>query len=300
MMMTDGVLPGNKAQGYFLRRLIRRSLLYSKQLGIWNKWDYFSDLVAPIAEHYKDVYPNVFEKQKEIQDIILDEAERFGKTVDKGLKEIEKLERVTGKDAFILYETYGFPWELTEEIVTKKGQTVDREEFEKEFIKHKELSRSASSGMFKGGLADANVETTKLHTATHLLHQALRMVLGDHVSQKGSNITVDRLRFDFSHPEKLREDQLKKVEAIVNDEIAKNIPVTMEEMNKEEALQSGAFGFFVEKYGDRVKVYTIFDFSKEICGGPHVSFTGELGHFTIIKEESTASGIRRIYAHLCR
>jgi alanyl-tRNA synthetase len=297
-MIADGVVPGNKAQGYFLRRLIRRSLLYSKQLGIWNKWDYFGQLVAPIATHYKIVYPNVSQKQKEIRDMILDEAKRFGKTVDKGLKELEKLGTVSGKDAFILYETYGFPWELTQEIVTKKGQKIDREEFEKEFLKHKELSRTASSGMFKGGLAEHNVETTKLHTATHLLHQALRMVLGNHVSQKGSNITVERLRFDFSHPTKMTPEELKKVEDIVNEQIKKNLAVTVEELDKDEALKSGALGFFVEKYGDRVKVYSILNFSREICGGPHVRFTGELGHFTIIKEESAASGIRRIYARV--
>jgi len=302
-MIADGVVPGNKAQGYFLRRLIRRSLLYSKQLGIWNKWDYFGDLVAPIASEYETIYPNVSQKQKEIRDMILDEAKRFGKTVDKGLKEIEKLDTISGKDAFILYETYGFPWELTQEIVTKKGQKIDREEFEKEFLKHKELSRTASSGMFKGGLADTSVETTKLHTATHLLHQALRMVLGNHVSQKGSNITVERLRFDFSHPKKVTDEELKKTEAIVNEKIKENLPVTYEEMDKDEALKRGALGFFVEKYGDRVKVYTVGDpkgnyFSREICGGPHVNFTGELGHFTIIKEESAASGIRRIYARL--
>jgi len=298
MMIADGVVPGNKAQGYFLRRLIRRSLLYSKQLGIWNKWDYFGELVAPIASHYTFVYPNVFQKQKEIQDIILDEAQRFGKTVDKGMKEFEKLDAVSGKDAFILYETYGFPWELTEELVVNKGQNVDRKEFEKEFLKHKELSRSASSGMFKGGLVDASVETTRLHTATHLLHQALRIVLGDHVSQKGSNITVERLRFDFSHPTKMTSEEIKKVEDIVNDQIQKNLEVTVEELDKNEALKSGALGFFIEKYGDRVKVYSMLNFSKEICGGPHVSFTGELGHFTIQKEESAASGVRRIYACL--
>jgi alanyl-tRNA synthetase len=185
----------------------------------------------------------------------------------------------------------------------ERGQKINREEFEEEFKKHQELSRSAASGMFKGGLADASVETTKLHTATHLLHQALRMVLGNHVSQKGSNITVERLRFDFSHPKKVTDEELKKTEAIVNEKIKENLPVTYEEMDKDDALKSGALGFFVEKYGDRVKVYTVGDpksnyFSREICGGPHVNFTGELGHFTIIKEESAASGVRRIYGRI--
>jgi len=208
---------------------------------------------------------------------------------------------VTGKDAFILYETYGFPWELTEEIVQARGQDVDRAEFEMEFKKHQALSRTAAAGMFKGGLADTSVETTKLHTATHLLHRALHMVLGDHVSQKGSNITVERLRFDFSHPTKITPDELQKIENLVNEQIKKNLPVTMRVMKKDDALKSGAFGFFVEKYGDEVKVYTVGDpdgswFSKEICGGPHVSFTGELEHFTIVKEEAVSAGIRRIYA----
>jgi alanyl-tRNA synthetase len=298
MMMSDGVLPSNKGQGYVLRRLLRRSLIYGKTLGLWGNWEYMGQLVPPVVALFGDVYPEVDNQQDQITELIVGEAKRFGKTVEKGLKEIEKLSNISGKDAFILYETYGFPWELTEEIARGKGFTVDRNQFEEEFKKHQELSRSAASGMFKGGLADKTVETTRLHTATHLLHQALRMVLGNHVSQKGSNITVERLRFDFSHPQKITNEDLKKVESIVNEQIQKNLAVSMVEMNKTEALESGALGFFVEKYGDRVKVYTVGDFSREICGGPHVGFTGELGHFTILKEESAASGIRRIYARL--
>jgi len=217
--------------------------------------------------------------------------------IEKGLKEIEKISILDGKQAFLLYETYGFPWEVTEEIARDKGKVVDRVQFEEEFKKHQELSRTASVGMFKGGLADHSEETTELHTATHLLHTALRKVLGDHIGQKGSNITVERLRFDFSHPTKITDEELKKIEKLVNDAIEKNYPVTCTEMDKQEALSSGALGFFTEKYGDKVKVYTI-GFSREICGGPHVSFTGQLGHFTIDKEESASAGIRRIYAHL--
>jgi len=311
MMMSEGVVPSNKAQGYILRRLIRRSLILGKTIGLWGDkgdrgekrengdWGNIKELVQSVAEMFADVYPEGMQKQSVITGLLLEEAMRFGRTLEKGLHEIEKLPTVTGKDAFILYETYGFPWELTEEIAKKKGTVIDRVQFEEEFKKHQELSRTAASGMFKGGLAEHSVETTKLHTATHLLHKALRMVLGDHVSQKGSNITATRLRFDFSHPTKLTPEEIKKVEEIVNEQIKKNLKVTMKETGKEEALQSGALGFFVEKYGDRVKVYTVGGFSKEICGGPHVGFTGELGHFTIMKEESAASGIRRIYGNLC-
>lgn len=303
MMIADGVFPSNKQQGYILRRLIRRSMLYAKKLGVWGDWGFIKSLVFPVATQYKRAYPTVLEQKEKIENILVDEAGRFGKTVEKGLKEIEKMDTVDGKQAFLLYETYGFPWELTEEIAIGKGQKIDRAEFEEAFKTHQSLSRTASVGMFKGGLADKSVETTRLHTATHLLHAALRKVLGTHIGQKGSNITVDRLRFDFSHPEKITAEQLQKIEDMVNSVIHDNLEVSMEEVNKEDALATGALGFFVEKYGDRVKVYTVGDkngtyFSREICGGPHVSFTGQLGHFTIDKEESVGSGVRRIYGHI--
>ncbi len=303
MMIADGVIPSNKTQGYVLRRLVRRALLYGRDLGVWGNWEYLGSLVAPVAQIYAGVYPTVKKQQGMIEDVVKDEAKRFGKSVEKGLREIEKLPTVDGKQAFILYETYGFPWELTEEIARGRGQDVNRQQFEDEFKKHQELSRTAAAGMFKGGLADHSVQTTRLHTATHLLHKALRTILGTHVSQKGSNITVERLRFDFSHPVKITPDELKKIESMVNDAISANYPVTMVTLGKEEALKSGALGFFVEKYGDQVKVYTVGDpqgawFSREICGGPHVSFTGELGHFTIIKEEAVSAGVRRIYANV--
>lgn len=303
MMIGDGVIPSNKTQGYVLRHLVRRALLYGRDLGVWGNWEYLGNLVEPVALMYADVYPMVKKQQTMIEGVVRDEAKRFGKSVEKGLREIEKLPAVDGKQAFILYETYGFPWELTEEIARGRGQDVNRQQFEEEFRKHQELSRTAAAGMFKGGLADHSVQTTRLHTATHLLHKALRTVLGTHVSQKGSNITVERLRFDFSHPAKITPDELKKIENMVNDAISANYPVTMATLGKDEALKSGALGFFVEKYGDQVKVYTVGDpngawFSREICGGPHVSFTGELGHFTIIKEEAVSAGVRRIYANV--
>lgn len=303
MMMADGVVPSNKQQGYVLRRLIRRSMLHIRKLGLWGEWSYIPSLVGAVINLYEDAYPEIVSKQDSIEKLFIDEASRFGKTIEKGLKVIEKIPTLDGKQAFTLYETYGFPWEVTEEIAQDKGQVVDRVQFEEEFKKHQELSRSASAGMFKGGLADHSEETTKLHTATHLLHAALRKVLGGHVSQKGSNITGVRLRFDFSHPAKITAEELKKIEALVNGAITKNYPVFYTEMDKQEALSSGALGFFTEKYSNRVKVYTVGDpngeyYSREICGGPHVSFTGQLGHFTIDKEESASFGIRRIYAHL--
>lgn len=305
MMIGDGVLPSNKLQGYVLRRLIRRALLYGKKLGI-TKWDEFGNFVIPVAEIYKDAYPEVLDKSREISLLLIEEALRFGKTLDRGLKESEKSERIDGKIAFYLYESFGFPWEMTEEIAQEKGQKVDREEFEKEFKKHQELSRTAAKGMFKGGLADHSEEVTKLHTATHLLHQALRTILGPYITQKGSNITAERLRFDFSHSSKLTDDELKRVSDLVNEKIKEDLPVSYEIIEKEKALNSGALAFFGERYGEKVKVYSIgpsmsagqAPFSKEICGGPHVERTGVLGHFAIDREESLGSGIRRIYGRI--
>lgn len=301
MMLADGVVPSNKQQGYILRRLIRRALLYGRTLGLTRDWNYVGHLVKPVADVYLDAYPEVEDKIQSIKVSIEEEALRFGKTLEKGLHEIEKINTIDGAVAFTLYETYGFPWEMTEEIARTKGQNPDRKQFESEFKKHQDVSRSAASGMFKGGLADHSVETTKLHTATHLMHKALRMVLGDHVGQKGSNITVERLRFDFSHPSKLTEEEIKKVEAIVNDQIKKNLPVSFVVSTFKEAISGGALAFFGERYPEKVKVYTVGDpmgtyFSREICGGPHVENIGVLGIFKIQKEESAGAGIRRIYA----
>ena len=297
MMIADGVLPSNKLQGYVLRRLIRRALLYGNKLGM-NKWDEFGQFVVPVAQIYSDSYPAVMHKAEEIKLIIVEESLRFGRTLERGLKEAEKSKTIDGKTAFFLYESYGFPWEMTEEIARERGRQINRAEFEDEYRKHQESSRTAAAGLFKGGLADHSEEVTKLHTATHLLHQALRTILGSHVSQKGSNITAERLRFDFSHPAKLTDAELKKISDLVNEKIQENLPVSFAVMDKDEALKSGAMAFFGERYGDKVKVYRIGDFSKEICGGPHVDKTGVLGSFKITKEESLGAGTRRIYATL--
>lgn len=294
MMMADGVLPSNKLQGYVLRRLIRRAMLYGKKLGI----DNWGRLVPAVASIYKDAYPEVLAKAQEIRLLLEEEALRFGKTLERGLKEAEKSETIDGKTAFFLYESYGFPWEMTEELARERGQQIDRTEFEDEYTKHQESSRTAAAGMFKGGLADHSEQVTKLHTATHLLHQALRTILGVHVSQKGSNITAERLRFDFAHPTKVMDDELKRISDLVNKKIKEDLPISFEVMDKDKALSSGAMAFFGERYGNKVKVYRIGDFSKEICGGPHVDKTGVLGSFTITKEESLGAGMRRIYATL--
>jgi alanyl-tRNA synthetase len=298
MMMADGVIPSNKQQGYILRRLIRRSLLYSRNLGLTGDWKYVGNFVEPVAQIYAEAYPEVVAKAGEIKLLLEEEAMRFGKTLDKGLKEIEKIENISGTDAFKLYETYGFPWEMTEEISRTRGQNPNRQQFETEFKKHQELSRTAAAGMFKGGLADHSEETTKLHTATHLLHQALRMTLGTHVSQKGSNITVERLRFDFSHPAKLTGEEIVKIEEIVNSQIKADLPVKIDISTFNDAVKNGALAFFGERYPEQVKVYSIGKFSQEICGGPHVTHTGILGKFKIIKEEAVAAGVRRIYAKI--
>ncbi|MBI5614641.1 alanine--tRNA ligase [Candidatus Gottesmanbacteria bacterium] len=300
MMMADGVIPSNKAQGYILRRLIRRSLLYGRRLGITEDWKYIGELVAPFAKIYEDSYPDVLIKTQQIKLLLEEEGMRFGKTLEKGLSEIEKIETLDGHKAFYLYESFGFPWEMTEEIARDRGQNIKRTQFEEEFMKHKDASRTAAAGMFKGGLADHGEETTKLHTATHLLHEALRRVLGEHIAQKGSNITAERLRFDFSHPTKVSSEEIQKIEAMVNEKISENLPVFSTTMKKEEALASGARAFFSERYGITVTVYSVGEkgreFSREICGGPHVAFTGLLGRFTIVKEESLGAGIRRVYA----
>jgi alanyl-tRNA synthetase len=236
--------------------------------------------------------------------IVEEEVRKFQKTLHAGLKILEKTECMTGKIAFDLYQTYGFPLEVTIELLRQKGKTCSNvDEFTKEFKKHQDLSRTASKGMFKGGLADHGEQTTRLHTATHLLHAALQKVLGTHVSQKGSNITVERLRFDFFHPAKVTPEELKKVEEIVNEQITKDLPITMKVSTYEEAIKEGAMAFFSQKYPEKVKVYTVgpstgsgSPFSREVCGGPHVEHTGLLGHFKILKEESAGAGIRRIYA----
>src|SRR3989339_261937 len=291
----SGIVPLNIGQGYVLRRLIRRAIRYAKKINMANNLASLAEIIINI---YKEQYPELAEKQNIILGELKKEEEKFAKTLERGLKEFEKLEEVTGKEAFNLFSTYGFPLELTKELAKEKNIFINEEEFEKEFKKHQELSRTASAGAFKGGLADASEEVKKLHTATHLLHAALRKVLGNHVEQRGSNITTERLRFDFFHHEKMSPEQIKEVEDLVNEVIKKNSPVVYEIMSVEEARESGAIGLFGDKYGDKVKVYSVEGFSKEICGGPHVSNTSELGHFKIIKEEASSAGVRRIKAVL--
>ncbi len=304
MVIADGVEPSNKDQGYILRRLIRRAIRHARKFNIESK-DLVSPLVQEVVKSLGDAYGELVVKEDQIISILTAEAVKFEKTIQKGLKQVEKIwqqkQEITGEDAFDLYQSYGFPLELTEEIAFEYGQEVDGEEFEEQFRKHQELSRAGAGQKFKGGLVDDSLETTKLHTATHLLHQALRQVLGDHVEQKGSNITHDRLRFDFSHNTKMTSEQIVEVEKIVNEQIQKALPVRQELLTVKEAKKKGAIGLFEDKYaglGEQVKVYFVGDFSAEICGGPHVGNTKELGSFKIVKEEASSAGIRRIKATL--
>ena len=292
-IIEAGITPSNKGQGYILRRLIRRAAVYSKTSNL-----NLEARVEELIQEFKEVYAGIYFKNErvDILDVIKEELNKFNQTLDRGLKEISKLEEISGKQAFDFYQTYGFPLELTEELLEQKGQKIDKEEFLAEFEKHKELSRTASAGMFKGGLAGTGETETKYHTATHLLHAALRKILGDHVIQRGSNITAERMRFDFSHTEKVTDEELKEIEALVNEQVEQGQDVVKEEMSREEAENSGAIGAFGQKYGEQVTVYSIGDFSKEFCGGPHVANTGEIGKFRIQKEESAGSGTRRIYA----
>ena len=302
------IAPSNIGQGYILRRLLRRAMREGRKLGI--SGSFLEPLALTVIGDFGADYPELETNAARVLSEMKKEEEKFGRTLEKGLFELEKMlargKQISGEQAFTLFSTYGFPIELTEELMRERGISVDRTTFEVEFKKHQDLSRTASAGAFKGGLADHSEETTRLHTATHLLHAALRKVLGDHVAQKGSNITEERLRFDFSHPDKMTPAQIKAVEDLVNGAIVKDLPVTMQEMTVEEAKKSGAIGLFESKYGNKVKVYTAGDpsagsgsfFSKEICGGPHVTHTGELGTFKIVKEEAVAAGVRRIKATL--
>lgn len=303
MMIADGVRPANTDQGYILRRLLRRAVRYADILGIAH--NALAELVPVVAEKYKGVYDNVGAQATFIADEIRKEEEKFRKTLERGLKEFERVSvngSVSATNAFQLFSTYGFPLEITEELALEKGVTVDRAGFEVEFKKHQDLSRAGAEQKFKGGLADTSEMSVKYHTATHMLNQALRMVLGDHVEQKGSNITADRLRFDFSHTEKMTDEQKKAVEDIINQKIVEALPVIYEDVPVEEAKKRGAIGVFGEKYGDIVRIYQVGAgdqrFSLEFCGGPHVTNTSELGHFKIQKEEAVAQGIRRIKAIL--
>lgn len=299
-MAFEGVEPGNKLQGYIMRRLIRRAAVKMHQLQMSrSKTEIGTHICFAVGKIYEGVYFDLSKKDSfPPSAIISEEIERFERTLNKGIKVLEKQEKITGKFAFDLLQTYGFPFELTFELAIERGQKIDKDEFETEFKKHQELSRTAAKGMFKGGLADHSEKTKKLHTATHLLQQSLRDVLGQHVHQKGSNITAERLRFDFSHPTKLTDEQIKKVEELVKKTIKENLPVSMNVIPFSLAVSQGALTVPNTRYPDRVKVYSIGTFSKEVCGGPHVDFTGGLGSFKIMKEEAAGSSCRRIYAIL--
>jgi len=297
-ILSDGVAPSNSEQGYVLRRLIRRTVRYLKTLNM--EPSFMLKIAKIVVENYKEAYPELVKKENEIISEIKAEEERFEKTLREGLRQFEKfaVHGISGHDAFILFSTYGFPFEETLEVAKEKGIKVDEKGFKEEFKRHQEVSRAGMEKKFKGGLSGTSPEETRLHTATHLLHKALREVLGEHVSQRGSNITPERLRFDFSHPGKMTPEELKKVEALVNQKISEGLPITVEEMTVDEAREKGAIGVFGSKYGERVKVYSVGTFSKEICGGPHALNTSELGHFKIKKEEATSAGVRRIKAIL--
>ena len=320
-MAVDGVRPSNTAQGYVMRRLVRRAIRGGLELGV--KTGLMAAVVPVVIDIYKDNYAEAVERAEEVLSVLQAEEEAFRKTLERGLREFEKRTseldftqrppvstgkrtELTGKLIFQLSDTYGFPAELSLEEAEKENVPVAdnwQDEFNRLLDEQKERSRTATAGQFKGGLADHSAKTVQYHTATHLMYRALRNVLGDHVMQRGSNITPERLRFDFSHAEKMTPDQIAEVERIVNDVISRNLEVSFIEMGKDEAFEAGALGAFGEKYPDVVKVYTVGDaagdwYSREICGGPHVPRTGELGTFRIVKEESSSAGVRRIKAVL--
>ena len=326
MIMGDdrGVAPSNVDQGYVVRRLIRRAVRHGRILGI--KENFCDKIAAEVIKIFAEVYPELERNNDFVLTEMAREESKFRNTIEQGLKEFEKLLRgfqiafektgqqikqISGKQAFKLYDTYGFPLEMTQELANENSLTVDVNSFESAFKAHQDLSRAGAEQKFKGGLADTGEMSTKYHTATHLLHAALRKVLGTHVEQRGSNITAERLRFDFSHPEKLTEEQKKQVEDLINYAIGHDYHVSFAEMSVAEAKAKGAMGLFEDKYGAKVKVYSIGDtsapadahlnslaFSREICGGPHVDHTGIMGKFKIIKEEAVSSGVRRIKAVL--
>jgi len=303
MIIAAGIKPGNTEQGYVLRRLIRRAFRYAQDLDI--------KTLKPIAESvfpiYQDDYKEL-ENKKEILKTLIDEEENFKKTLQQGLTKFEQIKSqaknrtISGKDTFLLYQSYGFPIEMTQDLAQENKLKIDLESYNKEQQKHQELSRTASAGRFKSGLADSSEQTAKLHTATHLLQAALRQVLGEHIKQKGSNITPERLRFDFTHPEKMTDEQKQETEDLVNQWIQEAHEVKKAEMTPQQAKKSGATGLFNEKYGSKVSVFTIGEepniISKEICTGPHATNTRQLGHFKIKKEESSSQGVRRIKAVL--
>lgn len=297
-LIADGIEPSNKTQGYIVRRLLRRAAVKMHKLQDGVHLPSYYSICRKVISLYNDIYFPNEQISERIASIIDIEMGKFATTLTKGLKILGKMDKPDGKTAFDLYQTYGFPLEITKEILSQKGILINNEEFKQEFHKHQEKSRTASHGLFRGGLADQTFETTKLHTATHLLQQTLRDIVGHHVRQKGSNITAERLRFDFSHSHKLTSEEISKVEKTVNKKIKENLKVSMEIKEFEKALKIGALTVEGATYPEKVKVYSVGNYSKEVCGGPHVSFTGSLGSFKIIKEEAISANIRRIYAIL--
>lgn len=298
----SGIKPSNTDQGYILRRLIRRAIRHAKQLGIDINSNWEEKIAQLILEKYKPYYKELVDNENVVYEVLKNEKIKFNRTLEKGLKEFEKVTKdsktIDGITAFHLFDTYGFPIELTIELAQEQGITVDKQGYLDKFKEHQELSRTASAGKFKGGLAGNSEIETKYHTATHLLNAALKEVVNKDVHQKGSNITPERMRFDFSCDHKLTDEEKSKTEELVNKWIKESLDVTVREMTKEEAINSGAECMFIEKYPDIVTVYSIGDVSHELCGGPHVKNTSELGHFKIIKEEASSAGVRRIKAIL--
>ena len=300
-IMSEEISPSNVDRGYVLRRLIRRCIRHGKIIGI--EKEFLGDLVKIVIDIYKKDYPLLEKNEEFIFTETKKEELKFRNTLGRGLKKFEEIaehaKKIGGKDAFLLFQSFGFPIEMTKELAKEHGIPLDEREFEEEFKKHQEISRIGAEKKFKGGLADTSEQTTKLHTATHLLNEALRRVLNKKdIVQKGSNVTPERLRFDFNFDRKLTEQELKEVEKIVNEQIKKALPAKREEMTLDEAKKMGAQAMFEHKYGERVSVYSIGNFSKEICAGPHAKNTKDLGRFEIIKEEAVAAGVRRIKARL--
>lgn len=295
------IVPSNLDQGYVLRRLIRRAIRHGKILGIES--EFLSRLAAIVIDLYKEEYPLLLKKQKYVLGELRKETRRFKRTLEKGLRKFEKIvtdkRTLNDKDAFLLFQSFGFPIEMTKELCHERDVTIDEEGFTREFKQHQAISRVGAERRFKGGLSDASEKTMKLHTATHLLNEALRRVLNKRdIVQKGSNITPKRLRFDFNFDRKLNQDELKRVEILVNLQITRSLPIERKEMTIKEAKARGAQAIFEQKYGERVYVYFMGDFSIELCGGPHMKNTRKLGKFKIVKEKSIAAGIRRIRAIL--
>jgi alanyl-tRNA synthetase len=307
MAVADGALPSNVEAGYVVRRMLRRAVRYGRDLGLSD--NFAAKLSGVVLDIYADAYPDLTtpERRAQVAEALDQEERKFKRTLERGLRQYHKVaERarqsgaasLSGEEAFDLFETYGFPLALTAELAQEQGLSVDAGRFEKLYAEHKAISRRGVDRKFKGGLVDQSEMTTRLHTATHLLHAALRQVLGPHVRQMGSNITPERLRFDFAHPTRVTPDELARVEALVNEQIAADLPVSVEVMPLDAALAAGALAFFGEKYGEQVKVYRLGTFSQEVCGGPHVERTGTLGRLRIAKEEAVGAGVRRLRAVL--